>query len=76
MIKAVITFADKPNVNHSFRIPQSRYGPGDVLNRIYDFVMAHVGTHEAAESAMCFVDLACLDETYETDDLTIEIVEE
>ena len=75
-IKAGVTFQSKPNVTHWYRIPQSAYGPGDVLYDIYDAVMSRTDSHEESESAMCFVEMACVGETYETDNVFIEVIDD
>lgn len=75
-IKAGITFADRPNVTHWYRIPQSRFGPMDVLYDIYDDVMRHTDSHDESEEASSWVDMACVGETYETDSVFIEIIDD
>ena len=75
-IKADITTTARPDVRRLFLIPQSVYGPGDVLDSIYDFVMSHTRSHEESEEAMCWVEMACVGETYETDEIFIEMIDD
>ena len=70
-VKAQVTLASAPERTRWFRL-----GNNDRLYDIYDYVMSSTDSHEESEEAMCWCELACVGETYETDDVYIEIIDD
>ena len=69
-VKAQVTLTASPERTRWFRLKD------DVLYDIYDYVMSRTDSHEESEEAMCWCELACVGETYETDDVYIEIIDD
>lgn len=72
-----ISFTDNPDSSVSYPISQGRFGSGLEDSGLYDRIMDKTNdNHELAESVISWVEVASVGETYETDELTAEIVEE
>ena len=72
-----IRFTSDPKFTYSYPISQSRFGSGLEGSGLYERIMEKThDNHERAESVISWAELASVGETYETDDLTAEIVED
>ena len=72
-----ISFKDNPDLSVSYPISQGRFGSGLEGSGLYERIMDKTNeNHELAESVISWAEVASVGETYETDELTAEIVEE
>lgn len=72
-----ISFTDNPDSSVSYPISQGRFGSGLEDSGLYDRIMDKTNdNHELAESVISWAEVASVGETYETDELTAEIVDE
>lgn len=72
-----ISFTDNPDSSVSYPISQGRFGSGLADSGLYERIMDKTNeNHELAESVISWAEVASVGETYETDELTAEIVEE
>ena len=72
-----VRFTSNPDSSFSYPISQGRFGSGLEDSGMYERIMDNTNdNHELAESFISWAEVASVGETYETDELTAEIVEE